>query len=54
VAYEMREAYVELGKNRKAIEAYEEALFAWRDADPVLQPRIETRRREIAGPRARQ
>jgi serine/threonine-protein kinase len=47
-AYEMGRAYAELGENRKAIEAYEEALLAWRDADPFLKPRIEAARREIA------
>ncbi|HYO46561.1 MAG TPA: tetratricopeptide repeat protein [Gemmatimonadota bacterium] len=47
-AYEMGRAYAELGENRKAVEAYEEALHAWRDADPVLKPRIEAARREIA------
>ena len=35
-------------ENQKAIEAYEPVLLAWRDADPVLQPRIEVARREIA------
>jgi serine/threonine-protein kinase len=48
MAYEMGRAYSELGENRKAIEAYQEALLAWRDADPVLKPRIEAARREIA------
>jgi DNA-binding SARP family transcriptional activator/TolB-like protein len=47
-AYEVGRAYAELGENRKAIEAYEEALLAWRDADPILRPRIEAARREIA------
>lgn len=47
-AYEMGRAYAELGEKRKAVEAYQYALLAWRDADPVLQPRIETARREIA------
>jgi tetratricopeptide (TPR) repeat protein len=47
-AYEIGRAYAELGENRKAIEAYQEALLAWRNADPVLKPRIETARREIA------
>jgi tetratricopeptide (TPR) repeat protein len=47
-AYEMGRTYAELGENQKAIEAYQEALIAWRDADPVLKPRIETARREIA------
>jgi hypothetical protein len=48
MAYEMGTAYAQLGEERKAIEAYQEALLAWRDADPVLKPRIETARREIA------
>jgi tetratricopeptide (TPR) repeat protein len=46
-AYEMGRAYAELGENRKAIQAYQEALLAWRDADSVLKPRIDTARREI-------
>ena len=48
VAYELGRAYAQMGENRKAIEAYQEALLAWRDADPVLKPRIEAARREIA------
>ena len=47
-AYEMGRAYAELGENRKAVVAYEEALAAWRDADPILRPRIEAARREVA------
>jgi tetratricopeptide (TPR) repeat protein len=47
-AYEIAKAYAELGENRKAIEAYQEALLAWRNADPILKPRIESARREIA------
>ena len=47
-AYEMGRAYAQLGENRKAIQAYEEALAAWRNADPVLKPRIDAARREIA------
>ena len=47
-AYEMGGAYAELGENRKALEAYQYVLLAWRNADPVLQPRIETARREVA------
>ena len=46
-AYEIGRAYAELGENQKAIEAYQEALLAWRDADPVLKPRIDAARREI-------
>jgi tetratricopeptide (TPR) repeat protein len=46
-AYEIGRAYAELGENQKAIEAYQEALLAWRNADPILEPRIETARREI-------
>jgi serine/threonine-protein kinase len=53
-AYEMGRAYALLGEDRKAIEAYREALLAWRNADPILQPRIETARREIARLRARE
>jgi class 3 adenylate cyclase/tetratricopeptide (TPR) repeat protein len=48
IAYEIARAYTALGENRKAIVAYEEALLAWRNADPILKPRIETARREIA------
>jgi DNA-binding SARP family transcriptional activator/predicted negative regulator of RcsB-dependent stress response len=47
-AYEMGRAYAALGENQKAIQAYEEALAAWRDADPLLKPRIDNARREIA------
>jgi tetratricopeptide (TPR) repeat protein len=47
-AYEMGRVYAELGENRKAIEAYQEALIAWRNADSVLKPRIDAARREIA------
>jgi serine/threonine-protein kinase len=47
-AYEIGRAYAELGENQKAIEAYQEALLAWRNADPILKPRIEIARREIA------
>jgi DNA-binding SARP family transcriptional activator/TolB-like protein len=47
-AHEIGRAYAQLGENRKAVEAYQEALLAWRNADPVLKPRIETAQREIA------
>ncbi len=47
-AYEIGRAYATLGENGKAIDAYQEALLAWRSADPILKPRIETARREIA------
>jgi tetratricopeptide (TPR) repeat protein len=48
VAYDLARAYAGAGKNREAIDRYRYALMAWRDADPILQPRIETARREIA------
>jgi hypothetical protein len=48
VAYDMARAYAGAGKNREAIERYRYALTAWRNADPVLRPRIEAARREIA------
>jgi tetratricopeptide (TPR) repeat protein len=47
VAYDMARAYAGAGKNREAIDRYRHALTAWRNADPVLRPRIETARREI-------
>jgi class 3 adenylate cyclase/tetratricopeptide (TPR) repeat protein len=48
VAYDMATAYAGAGKNREAIDRYRYALTAWRNADPILRPRIETARREIA------
>ena len=47
VAYDLARAYVGAGKNREAIDKYRYALTAWRNADPILTPRIETARREI-------
>ena len=47
-AYDLGRAYAEVGENRKAVEAYQYALTAWRDADPVLRPRIDAARSEIA------
>jgi DNA-binding SARP family transcriptional activator/TolB-like protein len=47
-AYDLARAYAGAGMNREAIDRYRYALTAWRDADPVLHPRIETARREIA------
>jgi tetratricopeptide (TPR) repeat protein len=47
-AYELGRVYTRLGDRGNARESYEYALLAWRNADPVLQPRIESARREIA------
>jgi tetratricopeptide (TPR) repeat protein len=54
VAYDMARAYAGMGENRKAIDRYRYALTAWRNADPILQPRIEAARREIARLRTRE
>jgi tetratricopeptide (TPR) repeat protein len=48
VAYDLARAYAGAGKNREAIDRYRYALTAWRNADRILQPRIEAARREIA------
>lgn len=48
VAYDLARAYAAAGKNREAIERYRYALTAWRNADAILQPRIDVARREIA------
>jgi tetratricopeptide (TPR) repeat protein len=48
VAYDLARAYAGAGENREAIDRYRYALTAWRNADPVLKPRIDAARREIA------
>jgi len=52
VAYDLARAYAGAGKNREAIDRYRYALTAWGHADPILRPRIETARNEIARLRA--
>jgi class 3 adenylate cyclase/tetratricopeptide (TPR) repeat protein len=54
VAYDVARAYAAAGKNREAVERYRYALTAWRDADPVLRPRVDAARRELARLRATQ
>ncbi|MGH7566307.1 MAG: tetratricopeptide repeat protein, partial [Gemmatimonadota bacterium] len=46
-AYEAGRAYAAAGDAAAAIDAYEYALLAWRNADPEFRPRIEAARRAI-------
>lgn len=46
-AYEAGRAYEAAGDAAAAIDAYEYALLAWRNADPEFRSRIEAARRAI-------
>ncbi|CAN5805951.1 hypothetical protein BH20GEM1_BH20GEM1_07610 [soil metagenome] len=47
VADRLGQAYEAAGDREKAREAYELFVMAWRDADPVLQPRVEAVRQSL-------
>jgi tetratricopeptide (TPR) repeat protein len=46
-AYRLARIYEQLGDRSKALEAYALVAFAWKDADPELQPRVHEARAAV-------
>ena len=46
-AFRLGEIYADLGEREKALQSYEYALLAWRDAELEMRPHVEAARRGL-------